>query len=880
MNILFLPPSPTLLSLFLILCFSHILKGQVTYFHPQPGAQAGRPYYEVNYNNQPPGSNQQRNNYDSSNSYVRYQYGATNTRDQYDYRYNPRGSVGATDERRLTGTSRGDRLSRPGEYERVAYRVPDYRGNPFDRRPATSDRNTDARTPRPGYNTRTSGYDGRTSGYDARTAGYDTRTDTRASGYDTRTDTRTDTRASGYDTRTSGYDNRLPDRRREDPRRQQTPPPRNQFPRRNCNCSRDGSVADECDDVGQCHCRPNVVGRLCDRCAQNFIALSPRPVRGECRECNPCYKLLEPEIEKLRERLRRLRQKISDGGGANQLTDRNFEDVLREVKSFVDGLYQEALRASNPSGGAVAKFREYQRLLQELIQKMNDVVSIREAINDKKESGRSNVDDAEASLQRIEGLLRQLQDLIRREGRDALNQAKDAEREFGKQSQEMAQMAEESRRLAEQHEQEANSIKSKAEEALSTSNQAKQLAREAFEKQEQASRSLAQLQRGFGPLQYELNDLKAYAVSVYKSTKECRAEAQKIFDLVRRGTVPAVSLEDVRRQSQDVTRRADSIRAAAERLKSQYGGIMDDIREKIRAAEQMYYDAKNLQQLMDQLLGEADRAYNIAIEAKTKADGIINEAQETLRILRNFDSEVQNSKDTADGALGLIPEIERLIAEAELKTRNANEALVGGGQQAEGSLSDATEALDLATRAQNDLMPVIPEIRATSQKAQQGRAKAEELEVEVDKKDAQLQGLENEADRDMRRAADTERMSKEAEDAAGVATDKAEGVLEDLMRLLDQLSKAGSVNPGFVTKLRGDMNDLDAQLRDLNLDEQLSRLEVGAKQQQVLIDRYTLDLTQLEKDVQNVEDIQEELPEGCYKFISLETGARAGAGVG
>jgi uncharacterized protein YoxC len=105
-----------------------------------------------------------------------------------------------------------------------------------------------------------------------------------------------------------------------------------------------------------------------------------------------------------------------------------------------------------------------------------------------------------------------------------------------------------------------------------------------------------------------------------------------------------VSLEDVRRQSQDVTRRADSIRAAAERLKSQYGGIMDDIREKIRAAEQMYYDAKNLQQLMDQLLGEADRAYNIAIEAKTKADGIINEAQETLRILRNFDSEVQNSK--------------------------------------------------------------------------------------------------------------------------------------------------------------------------------------------------------------------------------------------
>ena len=80
-----------------------------------------------------------------------------------------------------------------------------------------------------------------------------------------------------YDNNYNNYNpGRRDDRRRPQPpaaTETPTPDPRRQYPRQGCNCSPEGSVADECDYRSQCHCRPHVVGRACDRCEDNFIAL-------------------------------------------------------------------------------------------------------------------------------------------------------------------------------------------------------------------------------------------------------------------------------------------------------------------------------------------------------------------------------------------------------------------------------------------------------------------------------------------------------------------------------------------------------------------------------------------------------------------------------
>ena len=138
---------------------------------------------------------------------------------------------------------------------------------------------------------------------------------------------------------------------------------------------------------------------------------------------------------------------------------------------------------------------------------------------------------------------------------------------------------------------------------------------------------------------------------------------------------------------------------------------------------------------------EATSAYNIAVEAKAKADGIIAEALETLRVLRNFDDEVRQSKQLADDALQQMGEIERIIVEAETKTRTANGALVGSGQKAERALNDADEALRIANEANDGAMTLLPEMRELGAKAVEERGRAEDLAREVDDRDRQLEGM-------------------------------------------------------------------------------------------------------------------------------------------
>ena len=141
------------------------------------------------------------------------------------------------------------------------------------------------------------------------------------------------------------------------------------------------------------------------------------------------------------------------GGGAGAITDQNFEDALRQVTAFVEKLHRASLQTSDPSSGAVAKFRDFQNLLREIRRQVGEIVDRRLSIDDRKSTAERQAAEAKATLDRIEDLMRQLDELLRRRGRDALDDARKAEKEFGRQSQEIAAMAEESRRLAEQHEQ-------------------------------------------------------------------------------------------------------------------------------------------------------------------------------------------------------------------------------------------------------------------------------------------------------------------------------------------------------------------------------------------------------------------------------------------
>nr|CAD2172703.1 unnamed protein product [Meloidogyne enterolobii] len=50
---------------------------------------------------------------------------------------------------------------------------------------------------------------------------------------------------------------------------------------RPCHCSETGSIGGQCDEKGQCHCKPGVTGQFCDRCESGFYGFSS----AGCKDC-------------------------------------------------------------------------------------------------------------------------------------------------------------------------------------------------------------------------------------------------------------------------------------------------------------------------------------------------------------------------------------------------------------------------------------------------------------------------------------------------------------------------------------------------------------------------------------------------------------------
>uniref|UniRef100_A0A8C4DZT0 Laminin subunit gamma-1 n=1 Tax=Dicentrarchus labrax TaxID=13489 RepID=A0A8C4DZT0_DICLA len=154
-----------------------------------------------------------------------------------------------------------------------------------------------------------------------------------------------------------------------------------------CDCDPEGSQSGQCKEDGRCECRPGFVGARCDMCEENYFYNRSAP---GCQQCPSCYSLVRDKVRTAQRittgatsdssvwdacttvtdclslQVNQQRQKLHDlqtlidnlGSGQDTVTDKAFEDRLKEAERAIMELLEEAQTSKGNTASAFLRNTE------------------------------------------------------------------------------------------------------------------------------------------------------------------------------------------------------------------------------------------------------------------------------------------------------------------------------------------------------------------------------------------------------------------------------------------------------------------------------------------------------------------------------------------
>ncbi|XP_067121237.1 laminin subunit gamma-1 [Centruroides vittatus] len=631
-----------------------------------------------------------------------------------------------------------------------------------------------------------------------------------------------------------------------------------------CECDSVGSLSFQCDPSGQCKCKPNVEGRRCDRCKENKYNKE-----AECIDCPACYNLVQDAANEHRAKLAKLAELLEEIEKNPQVIDDvNFENKLAEIEQRVKELLEEAQNAAGVDGNLVGQINDLKRTIDEIKKtsgkiagKIKDIDVI---------SGERNISLAEEIIERAKEALTAARRLLETEGLSALQEAKERSDQFGQQSERMSQIAREARQLADDHMNEANLITEFANDALNTSSEAYRLAKDAIDSQDQTIAEIYELEKQIDKVSYSLGEALELGKQSLDDARDAYNDALDTFTKIPKPLVIEVDTDRMKRTAEDIIERAKDIQEQTDRTLEENRPKMEELRNKSGELQALLDRADKAQQITDELLADADAAADKANKAVLAGDKTLEEAKNTLKLLQEFDQSVKTSKEEAGEAFKKIPEIEQIIDEAEDKTRVAENALKDATVAASVSEKAAEDAQRIAEEVSKEADNIRDAAENTKDKAAKLMNQAEGIDERVTETAVRVKEKENEAD-------ENEALIKQAYEKVSEAKTSAEGVadqvndaLNTLGSILEALDEHHDIDLSLLDELERKLNQAERDFSDANLDKRIDELLEGRRLQNHWIRDYKLEVDQLMKDVKNIEDIKNSLPNKCYRRVVLE----------
>ncbi|XP_066479595.1 laminin subunit gamma-1 [Tiliqua scincoides] len=625
-----------------------------------------------------------------------------------------------------------------------------------------------------------------------------------------------------------------------------------------CDCDPEGSRSLQCKEDGRCECKEGFVGNRCDQCEENYFYNRSWP---GCQECPACYRLVKDKVVEQRERLKELENLIANiGTGDETITDQAFEDRLKEAERGVMNLLRDAQSSKDVDQGLMDRLLHINRTLSSQLDRLQNIQNTVAETENLAERARDRVDNTEQ-------LIKTASDMLQRANMAVANVSITPPEPTGHPSN-MTLLAEEARQLAARHKQEADDIERIAREANDTSSQAYKLLLDTLAGENQTMNDISDLNRKYNQAKDMSRNLEKQANKVHAEAEEAGNKALQIYANLT--NLPRIESEELENEANKIKKEAKELDQLINRKLKDYEDLREDMKGKELEVKNLLEKGKTEQQTADQLLARADAAKALAEEAAKKGNSTLQEANDILSNLKDFDKRVNDNKTAAEDALKKIPAITQTIAEANNKTRQAELAL---GNAA----ADAREAKNKSDNAEKIANSVQKNAAATKAEADKTFSTVTDLDKDVDDLLQQLGAAEKElkrkqdsADQDMMMAGMASQAAQEAEDNARKAKNSVNSLLNMINDLLEKLGRVEPVDLSKLNEIEATLNAAKNQMRDNDLDRKVSDLEKAAAKQASAIEEYNRDIKTIEKDINNLEDIKRSLPSGCFNTPAIE----------
>ncbi|XP_036940529.1 laminin subunit gamma-2 [Acanthopagrus latus] len=609
-----------------------------------------------------------------------------------------------------------------------------------------------------------------------------------------------------------------------------------------CACDAQGSESQQCDDLGRCRCRPGFQGPKCQR-----------------SNCPACFSPIKSKMEAYAAKLKELETLfLNMDGDLKPANTAEIEAALSATKKLVDKLQDDTNRLAGLEKSLQGRLSSISKSQLAEGQEIQNMANAAEDIKQQQQTYKTKVEEVQTLIEEMKRKLDEAKADLRA-AEVPLGDAPVGSNIF-------PSLLDTAMSLADKHQSTADDVERTATDALSDSQSSLTLVRDLMNKENKVKELIGELKTTYDQTSARVKGLENQASRL---SSEARDESKMADSMLKdianmeRG-IP----QSLKEAADTMLSKSGGLRDAVDENISGFGTLQDGVRQDKAATGELLAKGKLAQQAAKKLVVRVDVAKADTEAALNRIDSNTAELDDALNTLKGFDQQIANGKTLADGAIRRLPGINATIQQAvssnnetlfilgdvsdnynkALETINLLETQLDGLEGAVGSFPSPADLLDEASKLNRDS----EDLKTKAVGA------AEDLKSELEAAGM----LEADAEQAALGAAAAHNNAQQTRAEVG-------NTLRDITALLANLNETGVVDEDRLKQLEDSLSraqrEVEGHLRPRLLD--MEQKEAAQRRQLTGIN---LDIDTILRDIDNLQDILDSVPAGCYNSPPIE----------